>query len=143
DLRTVKGEDESGNVADVVVSRSTEMKLIDADGNVRMTNNISYGSILRVKEGQEISKGDVIASWDPYNGVIIAESSGKIEYENIEQGSTFQLEIDEQTGFQEKVISESRNNKLIPTLKVMTNDGEERNYNLPVGAHLMVNEGEN
>jgi len=142
DLRTVKGEDESGNPADVVVSRSTEMKLIDADGNVRMTNNISYGSILKVKENQKISKGDVIASWDPYNGVIIAESSGKIEYENIEQGLTFQLEIDEQTGFQEKVISESRNKKLIPTLKVLVSGGEEKNYNLPVGAHLIVNDGE-
>ena len=142
DLRTVKGEDELGNPADVVVSRSTEMKLIDAEGNVRMTNNLSYGSVLKIKEGQEVSKGDVIASWDPYNGVIIAESAGKVEYENIEQGSTFQLEIDEQTGFQEKVISESRNKKLIPTLKVMTNDGEERNYNLPVGAHLIVNDGE-
>jgi len=142
DLRTVKGEDELGNPADVVVSRSTEMKLIDADGNVRMTNNISYGSILKVKENQKISKGDVIASWDPYNGVIIAESAGKVEYENIEQGSTFQLEIDEQTGFQEKVISESRNKKLIPTLKVLVSGGEEKNYNLPVGAHLIVNDGE-
>lgn len=142
DLRTVKSEDEFGNIADVVVSRSTEMKLIDADGNVRMTNNISYGSILKVQDGATVSKGDVISSWDPYNGVIIAESAGKVEYENIEQGSTFQLEIDEQTGFQEKVISESRNKKLIPTLKVIIAGGEEKNYNLPVGAHLIVNDGE-
>jgi DNA-directed RNA polymerase subunit beta' len=142
DLRTVKGEDELGNPADVVVSRSTEMKLIDEDGNVRMTNNISYGSILKIAEGKKVSKGDVIASWDPYNGVIIAESAGKIEYENIEQGITFQLEIDEQTGFQEKVISESRNKKLIPTLKVIVSGGEEKVYNLPVGAHLIVNDGE-
>jgi DNA-directed RNA polymerase subunit beta' len=142
DLRTVKGEDEAGNPADVVVSRTTEMKLIDADGNVRMTNNISYGSVLKIKEGQKVTKGDVIASWDPYNGVIIAESAGKVVFENIEQGSTFQLEIDEQTGFQEKVISESRNKKLIPTLKVQISGGEERSYNLPVGAHLIVNDGE-
>ncbi|MFV0303902.1 MAG: DNA-directed RNA polymerase subunit beta' [Moheibacter sp.] len=142
DLRTVKGEDETGQEADVVVSRSTEMKLIDADGNVRMTNNISYGSILKVKDGKKVSKGDVITSWDPYNGVIIAESAGKVEYENIEQGITFQLEIDEQTGFQEKVISESRNKKLIPTLKVQVTGGEEKSYNLPVGAHLIVDDGE-
>lgn len=142
DLRTVKSEDESGKQVEVVVSRSTEMKLIDTTGNVRMNQNISYGSVLHVKEGQKIAKGDVIASWDPYNGVIIAESAGKVEYENIEQGSTYQLEIDEQTGFQEKVISESKNKKLIPTLKVMVTGGEERNYNLPVGAHLIVNDGE-
>ena len=142
DLRTVKGEDTAGNPATVVVSRSSEMKLIDADGNIRMNNNVSYGSILHIKQGQKVKKGDVITSWDPYNGVIIAESAGKVEYENIDQGVTFQLEIDEQTGFQEKVISESRNKKLIPTLKVNTADGEERNYNLPVGAHLIVNDGD-
>ena len=142
DLRTVKGEDANGNPANVIVSRSSEVKLIDADGNVRMNHNISYGSILHIKQGQEVKKGDIITSWDPYNGVIIAESAGKVEYENIDQGVTFQLEIDEQTGFQEKVISESRNKKLIPTLKVMPSNGEERSYNLPVGAHLMVDDGE-
>lgn len=141
DLRVVKSEDDEGKPVQIVVSRSTEMKLIDVDDNVRMNQNISYGSILHVKPGQQISKGDIITSWDPYNGVIIAETAGKIEYENIEQGLTFQLEIDEQTGFQEKVISESRNKKLIPTLKVIVS-GEEKVYNLPVGAHLIVNDGE-
>ena len=68
--------------------------------------------------------------------------SDKIEFENIEQGLTFQLEIDEQTGFQERVISESRNKKLIPTLKVLAKGGEEKIYNLPVGAHLMVEDSE-
>ncbi len=142
DLRTVKGQDEEGNPADVVVSRSTEMKLIDNDGNIKMNHNIPYGSILKIGPGKKVKKGDVITYWDPYNGVIIAESAGKVEFENIEQGVTYQLEIDEQTGFQEKVISESRNRKMIPTLKVITSDGEERNYNLPVGAHLIVNDGE-
>ena len=142
DIRTVKGEDDEGNTVTIVVSRSTEMKLIDANGNIRSTHNISYGSVLHVKENTKVKKGDVLTSWDPYNGVIIAEAAGKVEFENIEQGVTFQLEIDEQTGFQEKVISESRNKKIIPTLKVITSGGEERNYNLPVGAHLIVNDGE-
>lgn len=142
DLRTVKGEDENGKIADIVVSRSTEMKLLDAEGNVRQNHNIPYGSILKIGNGKSVKKGDVITNWDPYNGVIIAESAGKVEFENIEQGVTYQLEIDEQTGFQEKVISESRNKKIIPALKVLTSDGEERSYNLPVGAHLIVNDGD-
>ena len=70
------------------------------------------------KKGVKIKKGDVICQWDPFNGVIVSEFSGKISYENIEQGVTYQVEIDEQTGFQEKVISESRNKKLIPTLHI-------------------------
>ena len=85
----------------------------------------------------------MICQWDPYNGVIISEFSGKVRYENIEQGITYQVEIDEQTGFQEKVISESRNKKLIPTLLVEDAKGNLiRSYNLPVGAHIMVEDSE-
>ncbi|MGV0923022.1 DNA-directed RNA polymerase subunit beta' [Empedobacter tilapiae] len=142
DLRTVESTDDAGNKVDTVVSRSTEMKVIDELGNVRQQTNIAYGTILSVKNGAKVQKGQEIASWDPYNGVIIAESTGKIEYEQLEQGVTYQIEIDEQTGFQEKVISESRNKKLVPALRVITIDGEEKTYNLPVGAHLMVNDGE-
>ena len=76
------------------------------------TNNIPYGSQLFIKNGAKIKKGDVVCQWDPYNGVIVSEFTGQIAYENIEQGVTYQVEIDEQTGFQEKVISESRNKKL-------------------------------
>ena len=84
-----------------------------------------------------------VCSWDPFNGVIVSEFAGKIVYENIEQGVTYQVEIDEQTGFQEKVISESRNKKLIPTLLIQDNKGNVlRSYNLPVGAHIMVDDNE-
>src|SRR5699024_7910620 len=107
DLRLVQSTDDAGNLVDTVVSRSTEMKVIDDLGNIRQQTNIAYGTVLSVKNGAKVQKGQEIASWDPYNGVIIAESTGKIEYEQLEQGVTFQIEIDEQTGFQEKVISES------------------------------------
>ena len=144
DLKTVKGTDANGNDVDVVISRTSEMKLIQPNTGVALsTNNIPYGSFLYVKNGSKVSKGDVICQWDPYNGVIISEFSGKVHFENIEQGSTFQVEIDEQTGFQEKVISESRNKKLIPTLHIEDAKGNVlRSYNLPVGAHLMVDDGE-
>lgn len=142
DIRTVAGVDENGQDVDVVVSRSGELKILDKTDHVIMNQNISYGSILHVKDGQKVSKGEILVNWDPYNGVIVAESAGKIEFENIEQGVTFQLEIDEQTGFQERVISESRNKKKIPTLKILSKGGDERVYNLPVGAHLMVVDGE-
>ena len=144
DLKTVKGTDNDGNEIDIVISRTSELKLLDVNtGIVLSTNNIPYGSTIYVKNGKKLKKGDVICRWDPYNGVIISEFSGKIQYENIEQGVTFQVEIDEQTGFQEKVISESRNKKLIPTLQILDTKGEViRSYNLPVGAHLMIDDGE-
>jgi len=144
DLKTVKGKDNDGNVIDIVISRTSEIKLVDKKtGIVLSTNNIPYGSSIFVKDGDEIKKDTVVCQWDPYNGVIISEFSGKVRYENIEQGVTYQVEIDEQTGFQEKVISESRNKKLIPTLLVEDTKGNLiRSYNLPLGAHIMVDDGE-
>jgi DNA-directed RNA polymerase subunit beta' len=144
DLKTVKGEDNDGNVVDIVISRSTELKLIDAKtGIVLNTHHIPYGSSIFVNDGDVVEKGTAICKWDPYNGVIVSEFTGKVEYEDIKQGESFLVEIDEQTGFQEKVISEARNKKLIPTLHIYGKDGELiRSYNLPVGAHLMVDDGE-
>jgi len=144
DLKVVKGTDSNGKAVDVVISRTSEMKLVDAKTGITLsTNNIPYGSFIYVKPGDKVAKGDVICSWDPYNGVIISEFAGKVSYENIEQGITYQVEIDEQTGFQEKVISESRNKKLIPTLHIEDSKGNTlRSYNLPVGAHLMIDDGE-
>jgi DNA-directed RNA polymerase subunit beta' len=144
DLKTVKGKDSEGNEIDIVISRTSELKLLDGNTGITLsTNNIPYGSTIFIKNGKKLKKGDVICQWDPYNGVIISEFSGKIKYENIEQGITYQVEIDEQTGFQEKVISESRNKKLIPTLLILDNKDEIiRSYNLPVGAHLMIDDGE-
>ena len=144
DLKIVKGEDKEGNEIEIVISRTSELKLVDAKTGITLsTNNIPYGSTILVKNGQKLKQGDIVCQWDPYNGVIISEFSGKIAYENIEQGVTYQVEIDEQTGFQEKVISESRNKKLIPTLHINDSKGEViRSYNLPVGAHLMIDDGE-
>ena len=144
DLKTVDGKDNDGNAVKIVISRTSEIKLVDKNTGIVLSNSIiPYGSFILIKDGQKINTDDVICQWDPYNGVIISEFSGVIGYENIEQGVTFQVEIDEQTGFQEKVISESRNKKVIPTLLIKDNKGNAlQSYNLPVGAHIMVDDGE-
>ena len=144
DLRTVTGQDSEGKPVEVVISRTSEIKVVDAKTGITLsTNNIPYGSQLFVKNGGKVKRGETICQWDPYNGVIVSEFPGEIAYENIEQGITYQVEIDEQTGFQEKVISESRNKRLIPTLLIKDKKGDIlRSYNLPVGSHLMVDNGE-
>jgi DNA-directed RNA polymerase subunit beta' len=144
DLKTVKSKDNDGKTINVVISRTCELKLLDnKTGIVLSTNIIPYGSTILIKDGQKLSKDDIICQWDPYNGVIVSEFGGVIEYENIEKGVTFQVEIDEQTGFKEKVISESRNKKIVPTLLINDKKGKNlRTYNLPVGAHLMINDGD-
>ncbi len=139
DLRVVRGRDNDKNPVDIVV-RSSELKVVEPrTGMVLQTHDIPYGAQIFVKDKQEVAKGTLLFQWDPYNAVIISEFSGKIAYEGIEQGVTYQIEIDEQTGFQEKVIVESRNKKLVPTLLILDKNEEVlRSYTLPVGAHIMV-----
>ena len=144
DLRTVAGLDNDGKKVNIVISRTSEIKVVDKKTGITLsTNNIPYGSYIFVKNKSSVKAGDVICSWDPYNGVIVSEFEGKVAFENIDQGITYQVEIDEQTGFQEKVISESKAKKVVPTLIIENSKGEAlRSYSLPVGAHLMIEEGD-
>lgn len=144
DLRTVKSKDVDDNEMNIVISRTSEIKVVDdKTGLTLSTNNIPYGSFIYVKNKQKLKKNDIICKWDPFNGVIVSEFAGTINFENIELGINFLVEIDEQTGFQEKVIIESKNKKVVPTLLLKDdNDIVIRSYNLPVGAHLIVKNGE-
>tara|TARA_R110001592_G_scaffold362114_1_gene675008 strand:+ start:54887 stop:59197 length:4311 start_codon:yes stop_codon:yes gene_type:complete len=144
ELRTVMGEDNEGNPVEIVIGRTGEMRLVDQKTGINLaTNNIPYGSYIYKKSGDKVVKGEVICQWDPYNAVIISESAGKIQFSDIEQGFTYRVEIDEQTGFMEKVISETRNKKLIPTIAIVSSKGEElKHYTLPVGSHIIVEDGE-
>lgn len=144
DLRTIEFIEESGNKKDMVVSRTAEMKIIDSNTDIVLsTKIIPYGSEFFIKGKTTIKKGDVVCQWDPHNGVIISEFSGKVQFENIQKGINYKVEIDEQTGFKEKIITESKNKKVIPALLVVDKKGEVlRNYNLPVGAHLVIDDQE-
>jgi len=144
ELRTVMGEDSDGKSVEIVIGRTGEMRLVDQKTGINLaTNNIPYGSYIFKKSGDKVAKDDVICQWDPYNAVIISESAGKIQFSDIEQGFTYRVEIDEQTGYMEKVISETRNKKLIPTIAIVNKKGEEiKHYTLPVGSHIIVENGE-
>jgi len=144
DLRTVKGKDAADQEIDIVISRTAEIKITDKKtGIILSTNNIPYGSTIFDMGRKVIKKGDVVCQWDPFNGVIVSEFTGKVRFDDLEQGINFQVEIDEQTGFQEKVITDSKNKKIIPSLIIEDKDGNAlRSYSLPVGAHLMISDGE-
>ena len=143
DLKTVKSE-QDGVEVDIVISRTSEVRVIGKkSGKVLSKDQLLYGSKLFKKPGDKVLKGEVIAEWDPWNSVIISEFAGKIEYENLIAGVTYQIEKDEQTNREELVISESKNKKLIPTIKILDKSGEIlRSYNLPVGARIVVKDGE-
>jgi DNA-directed RNA polymerase subunit beta' len=144
ELRTVTKTDNEGNKVEVVLGRSGEMRIVDTNTNIVLqTANIPYGShILSVKHGDVVDKGAVICRWDPYNAVILSEINGVLVFDGIEEGITFREEVDEQTGFREKVITESRDKKKLPAIKIVDKKtGEDlKMYNLPVGAHISMNE---
>jgi len=127
----------------IVVSRLAELRIIDKNTRIQLsTHNIPYGSKLYIENGQEVKKGMMICEWDPYNGVIITEFKGKIAFEQVIDGVTYREESDEQTGYKEKVIIETRDKTKNPGLRILDENGDTiRTYNLPVGGHMAVEDG--
>ncbi|HAQ18839.1 MAG TPA: DNA-directed RNA polymerase subunit beta', partial [Prolixibacteraceae bacterium] len=128
----------------IVVSRLAELRIIDKNTRIQLsTHNIPYGSKLFIENGQEVKKGMRICEWDPYNGVIITEFKGKISFEQVIDGITYREESDEQTGYKEKVIIETRDKTKNPGLRILDEQGNViRTYNLPVAGHMAVEDGD-
>jgi DNA-directed RNA polymerase subunit beta' len=144
DLRSVQRTTPEGEVETVVVSRSTEFKVIDPEIGITLSStNLPYGSVLNIKSGKKIKKNDLVCTWDPYNNAIISEEAGKVAFEHVEEGLTFREELDEQTGFREIVITETKDKKKNPEIRIVGPKKEVlKTYSLPVGAHVSVEEGQ-
>ena len=140
-LRSVAAENNDGEKIQIVIGRTGEVRIMDVKNDrLLITNNVPYGATLGVKDGQQVKKGDVICTWDPFNNVIVAEIAGQIKFENVIEGVTYREEADEQTGHREKVVIETKDKTKIATLLV---EGKEvKTYNLPVGSHIVVDEAE-
>ena len=144
ELRTVDAKDDNGDVYQVVVSRLAEMRVVDTTTNIVLTTqNIPYGSKLYVKEGTVCEKGTKICEWDPFNALIIVEQAGKIKFEDVVENSTYKTETDDATGLREKIIIESKDRNKVPSAHIIGKGGEIlKTYNLPVGAHLVLDDGD-
>jgi DNA-directed RNA polymerase subunit beta' len=144
ELRTVSVKEEDGKEVKIVVGRLAEVRFIDVNtGIVLSTHNVPYGSTLYFNDKDVVEKGDMIAKWDPFNAVIITEVGGKIEFEDVIENVTYTVESDESTGLREIIIIESKDKSKVPTAHIMTEDGDLiRTYNLPVGGHVVVEDGE-
>ena len=142
ELRAVPYE-EDGNKFNIVIGRSAEMRIVDPKTHVVLSSgNIPYGAKLFFDNNVEVKKNDLIAEWDPYNAVILSEVSGKVQFENIIEGITYRVESDDQTGLQDKVIIEARQKSKNPSISIVANNGEIlKTYDIPVGAHLIVEDG--
>lgn len=145
ELRTIISKDANGNKVEIVVGRSAELRIVDEKtGIVAMHANIPYGAEMKVENNTKVKRGDVICKWDPYNAVIISEVAGKVVFDSIQEGITYREEVDEQTGFTEKVITESRDKKKNPAIHIIDPKSKEilREYSLPVDAHISIKEGD-
>jgi len=145
EVRTVKNiSSVGGKDVSVVVGRSGEINLINPNTKIILANhNIPYGSKIYFEDGDLVQKGDLIAEWDPFNAVIISESTGKVKFESLLENVTYREEADEQTGFREKVIVETKDKTKNPELHIVNENGDILNeYNLPVGAHVIIQEGD-
>ena len=109
ELRVVKSKNDAGKEINTVISRLSELRIVDVNTDIVLyTHNLPYGATLYLNDGDLVKKGDLVCEWDPYNAVIISEYDGKVAFENVIEGVTYRDEFDEQTGFREKVITESR-----------------------------------
>ena len=143
ELRTVTKHEDDGDF-EIVIGRTAEMRIVDINTGITLSqHNIPYGAKLFQKDGANISKGDRICEWDAYNAVTITELAGTVAFDSLIEGVTFREEAtDEYSLHKEKVIIESRDKSKNPTIHIMQNGNEVKQYNLPVGAHLMVEDGQ-
>ena len=143
ELRTIERVTEDG-VQDVVVSRTTEVRIVDENTGITYSQyDVPYGSVLYKKDGASVKKGDLICEWDAYNAITIIETAGKVRFDSMIDGVTFREEMaDEYSLNRDKVIIESRDKSKNPTIVIIDENGEAlKHYNLPVGAHVMVEDG--
>ncbi|MCC5943170.1 MAG: DNA-directed RNA polymerase subunit beta' [Balneolaceae bacterium] len=134
--------DDGEEIHNVVLSRAGEMKIVGEDGKVLNTYNVPYGSEMLVEEGDKVPKGMPLCKWDPYNALIFSELDGTIEYKDIIEEITYTADTDAQTGHREKVIIDSRDRSLVPTLVIKGADDRIRENTLPVETHIVVEDGE-
>ncbi len=139
-MRITEYVDDEGGTTDIALSRTGEIRIVDPVTRKQFVSHyIPYGAALHVKEGQEVTRGQLICEWDPFNAMIVSEYSGIAKFKDIEEGVTFRVERDDQTGFAEKVVIESKNRRKVPVIAIVSRDGEElKTYTLPVGAYIAI-----
>ena len=144
ELRTVDAADETGEAVRIVVGRLGEVRFVDPATNITLsTHSLPYGSTLFVADKAMVEKGTMVAKWDPFNAVIVTENAGKIHFEDVVEGQTYRVESDESTGLREIIITESKNRGMMPTAQILDENGQTiRTYNLPVGGHVVIEEGQ-
>ncbi len=146
-LKTVKRKD--GSL--IVMNRNGEVAIADENGRERERYTVIYGAKLNVRDGQKVEAGTTLAEWDPFATPIVAEVPGTVRFNDVIEGVTMNEQLDEVTGLSRKSIIESRDADSQPRLVIEDDKGNPKTlpggeqparYNLPVGANIVVNDGD-
>jgi len=138
ELRLVELED--GN--SIVLNKNGSIAILGEEGRELETHSLVIGSVISVKNGGKVKKGEAFVQWDPYNVPILSEKAGKVRFQDIIEGVTMKQETDETTGQEAMVIIEHKED-LHPQIIILDEHGEPAaNYPIPSGAHIVVNEGD-
>ena len=126
----------------VVTGRRGAIGIYDVNNRQIKKYDVPYGAELVVSDGQEIKKGTPLYNHDPYNSVILTDIPGRVRFVDLIDGSTLQQVTDEQTGHVQKVVIESKDKTLTPSISIESDKGDVKSFNLPTRSYLSVEEGE-
>jgi len=128
----------------VVLNRNGEISVQDDKGIEKELYTLSYGTVLKVKDGDKVKSGQMLAMWDLYAIPIFTEHDGKIKFEDIVEGVTMREKTDESTGLIGRVIVENKDEQKHPQITIIGADGKRlAAYAVPTGAYMSVEDGQN
>lgn len=139
DLKTVRNRE--GKL--VAMNRNGHVVVIDERGREAGRYQIVYGATLHVNDGDKVDEGQSLSSWDPFTFSILTEVEGTVHYKDLIEGITIQEETDEITGNISQIVIDSPDEKRQPQILIRdTNGKNQRVYQMPVRANLMVKDGQ-
>ncbi|MBQ5461015.1 MAG: DNA-directed RNA polymerase subunit beta', partial [Bacteroidaceae bacterium] len=143
ELRTIDAKNEEGQDVKIVVGRLAELRFLDTHTGIALsTVPVPYGATLYHYQDELVERDTVIATWDPFNAVIVSEFAGKVEFEGVVEGVTYRVEQDDTTGMKEYIVIESKDKGIVPACRIVDKEGEVlRTYNFPIGGRINVENG--
>jgi DNA-directed RNA polymerase subunit beta' len=126
----------------VVMSRNAKIAIYDETGREREKYSVVYGARVKVKHGERVEVGQKLVEWDPYSLLILTEAGGKVAFGDIIDGMTIHEEVDEVTGLSRTVVIDHPGANLRPRLSIKDEAKTVARYLLPVGAHILVERGQ-
>ena len=125
----------------IVVSRDGEIIVKDSEDRIRGRSTVPYGAVIHAADGEKVKRMQLLFEWDPHSNPILTDTEGKVRFADIVEDITLREELDEITGRRQRVIIDDRDKTYHPHIEIVNKKGEKvRDYIIPTGAHLQIND---